>query len=261
MMGDLGWLGVLAPREHGGGGGDLMAMTLVIEEVARASAAVSIIVAAHSSLCTWPLVRFGTDEQKRRYLPGLARADLLGAYSLTEPNAGSDAAAIETRAVRGGDHYVLNGRKLFVSNGNVADVIIVFTSTDPAARARGISAFLVERGTPGFAAGRPLHKLGMHGAPTAELVLDDVVVPTGNRLGEEGQGFAIAMQVLERARVLVGAQATGIAQAALDASTTYAAQREQAGRPIADFQAVAWMLADMQVQTHAARLMTYAAVR
>ncbi len=260
-MGELGWMGMLAPREYGGGGGGAMAFALAVEQIAHASAAVSVIISAHSGLACWPINTFGTAAQKQRYLPALAQGRTLGAYSLTEPNAGSDAAGIESRAVRDGDDYVLNGRKLFVSNGSVAGVFIVFASTDRSAGARGISAFLVEKGTPGFTPGQPLRKLGMHGSPTAELVLEDVRVPVTNRLGEEGQGFRIAMQVLELGRILVGAQATGIAQAALDASLDYAAQREQFGKPIAEFQAVAWMLADMQVQIHASRLMTYAAAR
>lgn len=261
MMGKLGWMGVLAPREYGGGGGGAMAFALAVEQIAHASAAVSVIISAHSGLACWPIKTFGTEAQKQRYLPALAQGRMLGAYSLTEPNAGSDAAGIESRAVRDGDDYVLNGRKLFVSNGSVADVVIVFASTDRSAGARGISAFLVEKGTPGFTPGKPLRKLGMHGSPTSELVLEDVRIPVTNRLGEEGQGFRIAMQVLELGRILVGAQATGIAQAALDASLDYAAQREQFGKPIAEFQAVAWMLADMQVQIHASRLMTYVAAR
>ncbi|MSQ28265.1 MAG: acyl-CoA dehydrogenase [Dehalococcoidia bacterium] len=260
-MGELGWMGVLVPREYGGGDGGAMAFVLFVEEIARASASVSVTVSAHSGLTCWPIKTFGTEAQKQRYLPALAQGRMLGAYSLTEPNAGSDAAGIESKAVRDGDDYVLNGRKLFVSNGSVADVVIVFASTDRAARARGISAFLVERGATGFTAGRPLRKLGMHGSPTAELVLEDVRVPVTNRLGEEGQGFRIAMQVLELARILVGAQSTGIAQAALDAALGYAVQREQFGKPIAEFQAVAWMLADMQVGIHASRLMTYEAAR
>ena len=260
-MAALGWMGILTDREYGGGGGGAMSMAITIEEVARASAAVTVIMSAHSALTTWPINRFGTEDQKRRYLPALASGEALGAYALTEPNAGSDAAAMESRAVRDGDDYVLNGRKIFISNGNLADTVIVFASTNREARARGVSAFLVEKGSPGFTSGKSLEKLGMHGSPTAELVLEDVRVPASNRLGDEGQGFRIAMQVLEIGRILVGAQATGIAQAALDAATTYAAQRQQFGKPIAEFQGVSWMLADMQVRTHGARLMTYHAAR
>lgn len=260
-MAQLGWMGIVVPREYGGAGSSALAYSMTVEETARASAAVSLILAAHATLACWPILTFGTETQKRRYLPPLAKGEVLGAYSLTEPNSGSDAASLETRAVRDGDNYVLNGRKSFVTNGDVAGTIVLFASTDREQRARGITAFILEKNMPGLTPGKPLRKMGMHGSSTTELVLEDVRVPVTNRLGEEGQGFRIAMQVLDLGRIGIASQALGIAQAALDAALEYAAQREQFGKPIAEFQAVAWMLADMQVRIHASRLMTYTAAR
>ena len=260
-MGALGWMGVQVAKEHGGAGASAVQYTLVVEEIARASAAVSLIMAAHNSLVCWALTTFGDEEQKRRYLPRLASGQALGAYSLTEPNAGSDAASIQTQAVRDGDEYVLNGRKSFVTNGDVAETIVLFASTDREQRARGITAFIVEADTLGLSPGMPLRKMGMHGSSTVELALEDVRVPAGNVLGEENQGFKIAMQVLDAGRIGIAAQALGIAQAALDTSVSYAAEREQFGRPIGEFQGVAWMLADMEVRVEASRLLTYRAAR
>ena len=260
-MGALGWMGIVIPGEYGGAGGNTMHYVLAMEEIARASAAVALIMGAHNSLACWTLHKYGNEEQRKRLLPAMASGKALGAYSLTEPNSGSDAASLETRAVRDGDDYVLNGRKSFVTNGGIAETVIVFTSTDRAQRARGITAFILEKGMPGFTAGTPLKKMGMRGSTTAELVLEDVRVPASNRLGEEGQGFRIAMQVLDVGRIGIAGQALGIAQAALDAAVAYAVQREQFGKPIAEFQGVAWMLAEMSVRVDAARALTYKAVR
>jgi len=261
QMGRLGWLGLTVPAEFGGGGAGTLAYLLAIEEVARASAAVATILTVHSTLGAYPIATWGTDEQRRRFLPRMATGELLGAYALTEPDAGSDAAAQRTRAVRDGDSYVLNGRKAFVSNGDVAGVTLVFASTDPSQRSRGISAFLVERGTPGMLPGAPMKKLGLHGSPTVQIAFEDCRVPAANRLGAEGEGFKIAMQVLDLGRCGIAAQAAGIAQAALDLAVAYVTGREQFGRPIGAFQGLRFKLADVHTRLSAARLLTYHAAR
>jgi len=261
QLGGLGWLGLTIPAAYGGAGAGTLAYLLAIEEVARASASVATIVAVHGSLGAYPIVTWGTPEQQQVYLPRMATGALLGAYALTEPDAGSDAAAQKTRAVRDGDHYVLNGRKAFVSNGNVAGVTVVFATIDPSARSRGVTAFLVERGTPGMHPAPPMKKLGLHGSPTVQIALDDCRVPAANRLGAEGEGFKIAMQVLDVGRMGIAAQAVGIAQAALDLAVDYVTGREQFGRPIGSFQGLRWKLADVHARLESARLLTYHAAR
>lgn len=261
QMGPLGWMGVLVPEQYGGAGGTAMQYALAIEEFSRASAGVALIMAAHNSLGNWALMTFGTEEQRQKYLPPLGRGEYLGAYSLTEPNSGSDAGSLRTRAVRDGNSYVLNGRKAFCTSADVAGVSIVFASTDPEQRSRGISAFLVERGTPGFSTGVPLKKMGMRCSTTVEIILEDCRVPVENRLGEEGQGFKIAMQVLDVGRIGIAAQALGIAQAALDAATDYARNREQFGHFIGEFEGVRWPIADMATDIEASRLLIYQAAR
>ena len=260
-MGALGWMGMLIPRDHGGSDVSALSYVLAIEEFARASGSVSLIVTAHNSLATWPIATFGSAAQKSRYLPALASGQVIGAYSLTEPNAGSDAASLQTRARREGNSYLISGRKAFVTSGDVAGLTVLFARTSDAPGARGVSAFLVERGLQGLNVGKPLDKMGMHGSTTVELVLEDCRVPAENVLGAEGEGFKIAMSVLDGGRLGIAAQAVGIAQAALDAALGYVRVREQFGRAIGQFQGVRWMLAEIHARVQAARLLTYHAAR
>jgi len=215
--------------------------------------------AVQNSLVNYIIARFGTDEQKEKYLRKLVTGEYIGAFALTEPEAGSDAAALRTTAVRDGDYYVINGTKHFITNGAFADVIVLFAMTDKTKRHRGITAFLVEKGTPGFTVGKEENKMGIRGTNTNELIFEDCRVPVANRLGEEGMGFKIAMIALDAGRIGVGAQAVGIAQAAFDAALEYAKTREQFGGPIAQLQAIQWMLADMATRIEAARLLVYKA--
>jgi alkylation response protein AidB-like acyl-CoA dehydrogenase len=256
-MGELGLMGIPIPEEYDGVGADFLSYMLAIEEISYASASVGVILAVHTSVGTMPILNFGTEEQKRKYVPRLAAGELIGAFGLTEPGAGSDASGIRTRAVKQGDTYVLNGSKIFITNGEVADIFIVFAVTDPEKGAKGVSAFIVERGTPGFSIGKKEHKMGMNGSGTVELIFDNAQVPAAQLLGEEGEGFKIAMSNLDGGRIGIGAQALGIARAAFDAARAYVQQREQFGRPIADFQAVQFMLADMATKIEASRLLIY----
>ena len=252
-------LGTCFSEDHGGTALDTLAQTILVEEISRADATTSLIPIVQK-LGALPIILAGTTEQKDRYFPRLASGEWLIAFALTEAAAGSDVAANTMRATREGDKYVLNGSKRFITHGSIASVLTVFALTDPAAGGRkGMSAFIVETDTPGFAAPRVEHKMGIRGSPTAELTFDDVRVPAANRLGEEGEGFKIAMATLDRSRLSIAAQAVGIAQGALDASVSYAADREQFGQRVADFQGIQWMLADMASQTEAARQLTYAA--
>ncbi|TCP57668.1 hypothetical protein EV586_102112 [Tumebacillus sp. BK434] len=256
-MGELGLMGIPVPEEYDGVGADFLSYMLAIEEISYASASVGVILAVHTSVGTMPILNFGSEEQKQKYVPRLAVGELIGAFGLTEPGAGSDASGIRTRAVKQGDTYVLNGSKIFITNGEVADIFIVFAVTDPEAGAKGVSAFIVERGTPGFSIGKKEHKMGMNGSGTVELIFDNAQVPVGQLLGAEGQGFTVAMSNLDGGRIGIGAQALGIARAAFDAARAYVQQREQFGRPIADFQAVQFMLADMATKIEASRLLIY----
>jgi len=252
-------LGTCFSEDHGGTALDTLAQTILVEEISRADATTSLIPIVQK-LGALPIILAGTTEQKDRYFPRLASGEWLIAFALTEAAAGSDVAANTMRATREGDNYVLNGSKRFITHGSIASVLTVFALTDPAAGGRkGMSAFIVETDTPGFAAPRVEHKMGIRGSPTAELTFDDVRVPAENRLGEEGEGFKIAMATLDRSRLSIAAQAVGIAQGALDASVSYAAEREQFGQRVADFQGIQWMLADMASQTEASRQLTYAA--
>jgi alkylation response protein AidB-like acyl-CoA dehydrogenase len=252
-------LGTCFAERHGGTALDEVAQAILVEEIARADATTSLIPAVQK-LGALPILLAGTAEQQDRYLPRLASGEWLAAFGLTEAAAGSDVAANRMRATRDGDHYVLNGSKRFITHGSVANLISVFALTDPAAGGRkGMSAFIVEADTPGFAAPRVEHKMGIRGSPTAELTFDDVRVPVANRLGDEGDGFRIAMETLDRSRLGIAAQAVGIAQGALDASVSYAADRQQFGQRVVDFQGIQWMLADMASQTEAARQLAYAA--
>ena len=252
-------LGTCFPEEHGGTALDTIAQSILVEEIARADATTSLIPIVQK-LGALPILLAGSDEQKSRYFPRLASGEWLAAFALTEAAAGSDVAANRMRAVRDGDGYVLNGSKRFITHGSVANLVTTFALTDPDAGGRkGMSAFVVEADTPGFAAPRVEHKMGIRGSPTAELTFDDVRVPAESRIGEEGEGFKIAMSTLDVSRLSIAAQAVGIAQGALDAGLAYVADRTQFEQRLVDFQGIQWMLADMASQTEAARQLTYAA--
>ena len=257
---DAGLYGIWLPEEHGGTDMGCLALALVCEEIAWACAATATQY-LDQPLGGLPILLAGTEEQKKKYLPRLATGEMLAAYSLSEPGAGSDAAGLRTTAVCKGDHYVLNGSKQWCTNGDHADVIVVFATVDPRLRAKGVTAFLVEKGMPGFSVGKKEKKLGIRASPTVALHFTDCPVPVGQRLGEEGEGFRIAMQTLDVTRPATGAMAVGIGQAALDAAVAYARERQQFGQAIAAFQGVQFMLADMAMQVHSARLMVHHAAR
>lgn len=260
-LAEQGLLGMPWSQDYGGSGMDFTSYAIAVEELSRVCASTGVIVESHTSLATSPINDFGTDEQKQKYLPGLCSGELLGAFGLTEPNAGSDAGATETTAVPDGDGYLLNGQKIFITDATYCDVIIVFARTDPdpATGTHGISAFIVDKNLDGVSAGAPEDKLGIRGADTAALYFSDVHLPADALLGREGEGFRIALATLDGGRVGVAAQAVGIAQGALEASVAYAKERVQFGRPIATTQAIQWMLADMSTEIEAARLLTYRA--
>ena len=247
---DAGLLGVLIPREYGGAGLDAIAFAVCIEELAQACASTSVIVDVHTSVGSEPILLFGTEEQKRRWLPPLASGDLLGAFALTEPSSGSDAASLKMTARRQGNDYVLNGTKVFITNIGRAGLYVVFARTGPDERAAGVTAFLVPGDAPGVRVGQMFKKMGLHGSPTGELVLEDVVVPAANRLAQEGQGFTVAMRALDSGRIGISGQALGIAQAAVDESRVLLAEREAA-------QGDDFMLADMATRLESARLLAY----
>jgi len=255
-MGLLNFFGMQAPRQYGGAETDSISYCLVIEEVSRVCAAMGLAIAVHNSVVVYPLSKFGTDEQKAKFVPSLATGEKIGAFCLTEPNAGSDAMAIESTAIRDGDAYVMNANKIFVTNGGVADTLIIFASVNPGDVKRGFSAIVVERGTPGFEVGLLENSCGMRGNPVCSIVLTDCRVPKANLLGREGDGFRVAMAALDTGRIGIAAQAVGIAQAALDASLKYAKERIQFRVPIARHQAIQVMLADMGTMVEAARLLT-----
>jgi len=256
-MADLGLMGLTIPEEYGGSGKSRVDFCIAVEELARVSPATSAHFRISLSLAIPPIVTYGTEEQKRRFLIPQAKGEKLACFALTEAGAGSDPAALETTALRRGDGYVLNGTKIFISIGAEAETIVVFATIDKSLRHRGITAFIVEKGTPGFSVGKHEKKLGFHGLSAAELIFEDCFVPEENRLGEEGQGFRIALEALDESRITVGAEAVGISQAALDASISYAKERQQFGQRIANFEAIQWMLADMATQIEAARVLTY----
>ena len=258
-MGELGFMGMNVPDEYDGAGADTLSYILAVEEISKACAATGIIMASHNSLVCHPIMTYGNEEQKKRYLPPLARGEVLGSYLLTEPNAGTDAGNQETTAVKKGDVYLLNGSKMFTTNGLVCGTMVVFASTDREQGPKGVSAFIVERDWDGIEAGNKEKTMGIRGSSTCGYSFTDVKVPAENLLGTEGMGFKIALATLDGGRISVAAQAVGIAQAALDASIQYSGQREQFGRPIAKFQAIQWMLADMAVEIDASRLLTYRA--
>ncbi|MGQ9492900.1 MAG: acyl-CoA dehydrogenase [Anaerolineae bacterium] len=256
-MGQLGLLGLTVAEKYDGGGADAISYVIAIEELAKVCASTAIVMAVQNSLVCAGIEKFGTEEQKGKFLKPLARGEKLGAFALTEPGAGSDVAAMLSTAVRDGNVYVINGRKHFITNGGFADIVILFAMTDKSQRHRGITAFIVEKERKGFSVGKEEHKMGIRGTNTCELIFEDVHVPAANRLGEEGQGFKIAMTVLDGGRIGVAAQAVGIAQAAYEAALKYSKERVQFGQPICQFQAIQWMLADMATRIEAARLLTY----
>jgi isovaleryl-CoA dehydrogenase len=258
-LGEIGALGVLVPEEYGGSGGDYVGATLVMEELARFSGSVSLSYGAHAVLCVGAIARDCSHEQKKRVLPRLCSGEAIGAWALTEPGSGSDALGMRTRAVRDGGDYVLDGGKTFITNGSEAETLVVYARTDPAQAARGISVFLVDSKMPGFSCSRTLEKMGMRGSPTAELRFDAMRVPVADRIGDENRGVAMMRRGLDVERATLAGVSVGLAQAALDHSVAWAREREQFGRPIAQFQMVQKLLADMYVDVEAARLLVYEA--
>ncbi len=258
-LSELGLLGMAIPEAYGGAGLDSLTAAVAVEELSRGSASLAVTVSVSNSVCAGPIVRYGTEEQRRRYLPILASGQILGGFSLTEPDSGSDASRLRTRAIRDGDSYVLNGDKAWVTNAQVGRLFVILCVTDPAQGARGITAFLVESDSPGFSFGKVEDKTGLRSSLTGSILLQDCRVPAGNRLGEEGQGFKIAMTTLDGARIGIGAQALGIARACLEESVAYARQRQAFGRPIGELQAIQLMLADMATAIEGARLLVHRA--
>jgi acyl-CoA dehydrogenase len=258
-MGRLGLTGIPWPEEYGGGGCDFISYVIAVEELSRVDASTGTTLSAHTSLAGWPVYKYGTEEQKKKYLEPMALGEKLGAYALTEATAGTDAANQKTTAKLEGDSYVLNGNKIFITNGDEAEVYIVFAVTDKEKKAKGISAFIVEKGTPGFSFGKKERKMGLRSSPTLELIFENCPVPKANMLGAEGEGFKIAMSTLDGGRNGIAAQAVGIAQGAMEEAINYAKSREQFGQPISSFQAISFMLADMGTKIEAARLLTYQA--
>jgi alkylation response protein AidB-like acyl-CoA dehydrogenase len=260
-LADLGFMGMLVPEKYGGTALGNFCLVLALEEVNRACASTGVIMSVHNSLCTSPILHWGSDDLKDRYLPKLATCEMLGAYALSEPDSGSDAAALTTSAVRDGNEYVINGTKNFITTGAEADVTVVMARTDASHKTRGITAFVVERDTKGYNIGRKEDKLGLRASSTVQLVFEDMRVPADRMLGEEGMGFKIAMHTLDGGRIGIAAQSVGIAQACLDASVKYAEEREAFDKQIGHFQAIQWKLADMATRVEAARLLVYNASR
>ncbi|WP_102273584.1 acyl-CoA dehydrogenase [Cytobacillus massiliigabonensis] len=258
-MGELGLMGIPIPEQYGGSEMDFTSYIIAINELSKVSATVGVILSVHTSVGTNPIVYFGTEEQKQKYVPKLATGEYLGAFCLTEPSAGSDAGSLKSKARKDGDHYIINGSKVFITNGGEADIYIVFASTNPELGSKGISAFIVEKDTPGLVIGKDEHKMGLHGSRTVQLSFEDMRVPAENLLGEEGQGFKIAMANLDVGRIGIAAQALGIAEAALEAATGYAKERVQFGKPIAAQQGIGFKLADMATAVEAAKLLIYRA--
>ena len=258
-MAELGMMGIYFPKKYGGAGADVVSYAMAVEELSKVCGTTGVIVSAHTSLCCAPIYENGTEEQKMKYLPDLLSGKKIGAFGLTEPNAGTDASGQQTTAVLEGDHYVLNGNKVFITNAGAADVFIVFAMTNKELGTKGITAFILERDTPGFTMGKPENKMGLRASSTCELVFDNVIIPAENRLGDEGKGFKIAMATLDGGRIGVGAQAVGIAQGAIDETIKFTKERIQFGRRISQFQNTQFTLADMQTRTDAARLLVWRA--
>lgn len=258
-MGELGFMGIFIPDQYGGSGMDTLSYVLALEEICKACASTGVIMSVNNSLVCEPIYSFGTEEQKKKYLPLLAKGEKLGCFSLSEPDAGSDAGSIRTTAVRDGTHYVINGTKNWVTNGPESNVIVLFTSIDLSKKHRGITAFIVDKETPGIVVGKVEHKLGIKASGTSQLIFENCRVPIENRLGEEGGGFKIAMQTLDGGRIGIGTQAVGIAQAALEQSVRYSQERESFGKQISKFQAIQFIIADMAIRIEAARLLVWQA--
>ena len=252
---ELGLTGVAFPESHGGAGFDHIAYTLVIEEISRCCASTGVILSVQNSLFCDPIHRFGNAEQKKKFLLPFARGEKIGCYALTEPQAGSNAAALQTKAVKNGDHYVINGTKAWITNGGVADAAIAYVNTDPTKGEKGITAMVVEKGTPGFKVGKEEKKLGINATACCELIFTDCAVPESNRIGSEGEGYKVALSTLDGGRIGIAAQATGIAQGAFEAALKWSQERMAFGHPIAQFQAIQFMLADMATEIDAARLL------
>lgn len=256
-MGAMGFMGIEVPEQYGGAGMDTLAYVLALEEIARADASHAVIMSVNNSLYCHGLLKFGTEEQKRKFLPPIASGKAIGAYSLTEPMSGSDAGTMKSRATRDGDFYVLNGRKSWVTSGPVAEYMVVFMMTDPEKKQKGVSAFLLEVNTPGVTRGKKEPKMGIRASATSEMIFENVRIPAANRLGAEGEGFKIAMTVLDAGRIGIASQALGIAEAAYEAARVYAGERIAFGQPIGAFQGTGFKLADMKTRIEAARLLIY----
>ncbi len=256
-MAKLGLLGIVIPKEYGGAGLDTISYAAVIEEISKKCASTGVITSVHNSLVSYPIMKYGTDEQKKKYLPILAKGEKIGAFAGTEPNAGSDLGAMQTRAELKGDKYIINGDKTFITSGPEAGIFIVFAATDKEKGAKGLSAFIVENTYKGFKVGGIFDKMGINANLVSELVFENMEVPKENLLGKEGDGFKIALSTLDGGRIGIASQAVGIAQAALEESIEYAKQRQQFGRPIAKFQAIQWMIAEMATKIEAARFLLY----
>jgi len=259
MLGELGLMGMMVPPEYGGSGADTVSYVLALSEVAYACASTAVVMSVHNSIVCESILRYGTDDQKEKYLKQMATGEMIGAFALTEPNAGSDPVRQTTKAVFDGDSYILNGTKRFTTTGKNAGLIIVTAKTDEEARHKGISAFLVEQGTPGLTVGRIEDKMGLRASDTADLIFEDCRIPADNRLGNEGDGFLIAMTGLDGGRIGIAAQSVGVAKAAFDAAVQYSREREQFGQSISKFQGLRWMIADMATEIEAARLMMLSA--
>ncbi len=256
-MGELGFMGIEVPEQYGGAGMDTLSYVLALEEICKVDASHGVIMSVNNSLYCYGILRFGTEEQKQKFLKPVASGQAIGAYSLTEPMSGSDAGTMKSRAVREGDSYILDGRKSWVTSGPVADYVVVFMMTEPTKKQKGISAFLVDTKTPGFSRGKKEPKLGIRASATSELIFEECRVPADCRLGEEGEGFKIAMTVLDAGRIGIGAQALGIAEAAYEAARAYAAEREAFGQKIGEFQGTGFKIADMKTRIEASRLLIY----
>lgn len=257
--GELGLLGVSYPEKYGGSGGDSVQQAIMAEELCRVEAGVGTVFVGTVSLCAYPIYKFGSEDVKKSYLPDIFSAKKIGCFALTEPGAGSDATALQTTASKDGEYYVLNGSKIFITNGAEADIITAFVTLDKSLRHRGIIAVVLDKTTPGFSVGKKEHKLGIRCSSTVELIFENCRVPVSNRLAEEGKGFNVAIETIDSSRTAVAAQAVGIAQGALDAAISFAKDRQQFGQSISNFQAIQWMLADMATHIEASRLLTYQA--
>jgi butyryl-CoA dehydrogenase len=259
QMAEYGMMGMGFPKELGGSGTDYLTYIMAVEELGKACATTSVVLSAHTSLCCAPIYEFGTPQQKEKFLPDLLSGRKIGAFGLTEPNAGTDSSAQQTVAVKDGEDYIINGSKIFITNGGVADTFVIFAMTDRAKGNKGITAFIIEKGMPGFSIGKLEDKLGIRGSSTTELIFEDMRVPAANMLGKEGRGFGVAMKTLDGGRIGIAAQALGIAEGALASAVSYMKERKQFGKPLSAFQGLQWYVAEMQTNVDAAKLLVYRA--